>query len=102
MTQAERHEKLVESVAITGDCSLTEARAILALIAERLEDVTKEMVEAVSKGICRVFVQENYNPGELSDREQFIEDQAMSFDDQAKAAIRGFISASALVKGEKP
>jgi GTP cyclohydrolase III len=44
--QAERHERLAENVAIAGDCSLTEARAILALIASRLADVTPEMVEA--------------------------------------------------------
>lgn len=38
------HEELVEAVAICADCSLTEARAIIALIAERLIRVTHEQL----------------------------------------------------------
>jgi hypothetical protein len=40
------HERLAENVAIAGDCSLTEARAILALIAERLADDAYETAQS--------------------------------------------------------
>ena len=78
-THAEMHERLAENVAIAGDCSLTEARAILALVASRLADVTPEMVEAWKN--------------------------ASGYDDdpwtQASGDWRAMLTASPLVKGEK-
>ena len=81
-TQAERHERLAENVAIAGDCSLTEARAILALIASRLADVTPEM-----KGDA-MMAWLNY---ELVD--------AAYSDGQSIAIWRAMLLASPLVKG---
>ena len=78
--QAERHERLAENVAIAGDCSLTEARAILALIASRLADVTPEMVEAWEQNFKR---------------------SADSDDPVYASDWRAMLSASPLVKGGK-
>ena len=73
-TQAERHERLAESVATFGDCTLFEASAILALIAYRLAEVTPEMDQA------------------------WLE----SDDLDSSATWRAMLAASALVNGEKP
>ena len=40
------HEALAEAVAITGDCTLVEARAILSHVYAALTTVTPEMAEA--------------------------------------------------------
>lgn len=47
---ASEHEKLVESIALCCDCSLTEARAAVALIAERTKDVSPAMILAWGRG----------------------------------------------------